>query len=84
MPLAFFTYLQAHLPDPKTHKIYMDRGTATLDALYAMPQPVVDQIVKDRGYNDVNFMTRVFEGAAHTEVDWAKRLAIPVTFLLSK
>jgi hypothetical protein len=33
-PLAAFIYLQGHLPDPSYHRLYMDRGTRELDALY--------------------------------------------------
>ena len=83
IPMALFNYLQTHLPDPAHHRIYMDRGTETLDALYAMPQPVVDQILRDKGYDETNFMTRVFSGASHTENDWSGRLDLPLQFILN-
>ena len=34
VPEAFMNYLKYNLPDPATHKIYFDYGTATLDSLY--------------------------------------------------
>ncbi len=83
LPLAGFTYLQSHLPDPATHKLYLDRGTLDLDALYAPSQPFVDEIVRERGYTDVNFMTRVFPGTGHSETAWSQRLEIPLLFLLT-
>jgi enterochelin esterase-like enzyme len=84
LPLAAFTYFQSHLPDPATHRIYMDRGTLELDALYADAQPFADDLIRDRGYTDSNFTSHVFEGAGHNERDWSARLDVPLTFLLGK
>lgn len=82
IPLAFFNYLQHHLPDPAHHRIYMDHGTETLDALYQVPQSFVDLIVRDKGYDDEHFITQVFPGTKHDEDDWSKRLALPLQFLI--
>ncbi len=84
LPLAGFRYLQAHLPDPATHKLYMDRGNLDLDALYIPFQPFVDEIVRERGYTETSFMTRVFPGTGHSETAWSQRLDIPLVFLLGK
>jgi len=82
-PLATFNYLQGHLPDPKTHKIYFDQGTATIDALFTESQAFADLVVRDRGYSEANFMSRVFPGDEHSETFWAKRVEIPLEFLES-
>ncbi len=84
VPLALFNYVQLHLPDPAHHRIYMDRGTETLDALYAVPQPVVDQLILDKGYDHDHFMSRVFQGAKHTEIDWSGRLDLPLQFIMGE
>lgn len=84
LPLAGFRYLQAHLPDPATHKLYMDRGDLDLDALYIPYQPFVDEIVRERGYTHANFMTRVFAGTGHSETAWSQRLDVPLLFLLGR
>ena len=44
MPLegVFLEYLKDNLPSPKTHKIYFDHGTETLDSLYAPYQIMAD------------------------------------------
>lgn len=81
-PLAAYNYLMRHLADPTTHRLYMDHGTTELDALYGTYQVFVDQIVRERGYTDRNSMSRVFEGTGHNEVAWAKRLDIPLVFLM--
>ena len=82
LPLAAFTYLQRHLADPATHRLYQDHGTTELDALYAPYQVFVDQIARDRGYTAARSASRVFEGAGHNERAWAARLEIPLLFLL--
>jgi enterochelin esterase-like enzyme len=84
IPLAAFQYLQAHLAAPESHRLYQDHGTTELDAMYAPYQVFVDQLVRDRGYTDAQYMTRVFEGTGHNERAWAERLEIPVLFLMGK
>jgi enterochelin esterase-like enzyme len=80
-PLATFNYLQGHLPDPATHRIYFDQGTATIDTLFSESQAFADLVVRDRGYTDKNFMSRVYPGADHSELSWAKRVDVPLVFL---
>jgi len=82
---AYISTLPSTLPDPKTHKIYFDYGTETLDAQYEPFQMKVDQIMKDKGYveND-NWVTKKFEGADHTEKSWNARVHIPILFMLAK
>lgn len=82
IPDAIMTYMKANLPNPKNHKIYFDYGTATLDTLYKPVQQQVDKIMKSKGYNKKNWMTKEFIGADHTEKSWSKRLYIPFIFLL--
>ena len=76
-------WLATHLPDPRTHRLYFDHGTATLDAQYAPFQQRMDTIARAHGYKDGrNFMTRVFEGAEHSERAWRQRVDVPLQFLL--
>ena len=78
-------YVADNLPNPATHKIYFDYGTATLDSLYEPYQLKVDAMMLKRGYQqDINFISRKFKGAAHTETDWEKRLHIPLKFMLKE
>jgi enterochelin esterase-like enzyme len=80
---AFERYLAPALPDPKTHKLYFDHGSETLDAIYARYQDRVDTVVARRGYKQgVNWLTRSFPGQKHNEVSWASRVDIPLKFLL--
>jgi enterochelin esterase-like enzyme len=82
LPLAAFNYLLAHLPDPATHRLYMDHGTVELDALYAPYQAFVNQIVRDRGYTAANSLSRVYDGQGHNELAWAARMDEVLPFLL--
>jgi enterochelin esterase-like enzyme len=84
LPLAAFNYLSEHLADPRAHRLYMDMGTTELDALYAPYQHFVDELVRDRGYTAANSVSRVFVGEGHNEGAWAKRLEIPLLFLLGR
>ncbi|MFZ2986591.1 alpha/beta hydrolase [Ideonella sp.] len=88
IPLAALRYLQQNLADPASHRIYQDHGTTELDALYAPYQPLIDQLMRDKGYAETgpaaNFMTRVFAGTGHNERAWADRLDVPVLFLMGR
>lgn len=76
-------YLPAALPPPDNHRFYFDYGTQTLDAEYEPYQVRADAIMQQAGYTpDVNWMTRKFEGAEHSERAWRERVHIPLEFLL--
>jgi predicted alpha/beta superfamily hydrolase len=83
-PTAFLLYLKMHLPDPKVHKIYFDYGDQTLDSMYPALQKKVDDVMKMKGFNSKNWETKFFTGENHSETAWAKRLDIPLLFLLNK
>lgn len=84
VPEAFLSYLQAHLPNPKTHRIYFDYGDQTLDALYPPLQKKVDEVMKAKGFTEKNWSSQSFPGDEHSELSWSRRLSIPLEFLLKK
>ena len=84
LPGAIFSYLEANLPDAKTHKMYFDYGDKTLDAFYPQYAPKVDSIFKNGGYTITNYKNLFFKGTNHSELSWQKRVNIPLTFLLKK
>ncbi|MCZ8193548.1 alpha/beta hydrolase-fold protein [Brevundimonas sp.] len=76
-------WLAAHLPPPGGHRLYFDHGTTTLDALYPPLQARMDAHLRAAGWRQgVDWITRRFEGAEHTEAAWAARADIPLAFLL--
>jgi len=80
---AFERYLAPALADPRTHRLYFDHGTETLDAIYKRYQDRVDAVVAKRGYvPDRNWLTRNYPGQKHNEISWASRVEVPLQFLL--
>jgi enterochelin esterase-like enzyme len=84
IPAAFLSYLDRKLPQPGRNRLYFDYGTATLDSLYPPLQAKVDALLRRKGYTARHWTTRAFPGEAHTEQAWARRLALPLTFVLSR
>jgi len=84
IPAVFRNYLSTNLPLAGNHKFYFDYGSETLDALYKPHQDLVDAIMISKGYTAQDWMTREFPGEDHSEHAWAKRLHIPLEFLLGK
>jgi enterochelin esterase-like enzyme len=84
IPEAFLKYLHAKLPKPGHHKLYFDCGDQTLDALYPDIQLKVDELIKNIGYSERDWITHYFPGEDHSEKSWSKRLHIPLEFLLKK
>jgi predicted alpha/beta superfamily hydrolase len=82
---AVVTYLASHLPDPATHKLYFDHGNKTLDAQYAPYQERMDAAMRSAGYQPgVNWVSKIYPGADHSERSWSQRLHVPLEFLLKK
>jgi enterochelin esterase-like enzyme len=80
---AFESYLAPALPSPRTHKLYFDHGSETLDANYARYQERIDAVVARRGYRrGVNWLSLSFPGQKHNEISWASRVETPLRFLL--
>ena len=75
---------QEKAPNPKTHRLYFDHGTATLDSLYPQHQVEITEILKSAGYDSENLKVFSFEGANHSENAWSERLHIPLEFLLGR
>ena len=80
---AFEAYLRPALPGPRSHRLYFDHGTETLDAHYAAYQARINLVVAARGYRQgVTMISRNFPGQAHNEKSWASRVDVPLRFLL--
>jgi predicted alpha/beta superfamily hydrolase len=81
IPESFFAYMKKKLPNPKTHKIYFDYGTETLDKSYLKYEYRVDEVLKQKGYDEKNYKNLKFEGENHSEKSWQKRIDIPIEFM---
>lgn len=83
IPYALLNYLMEHLPSPKTHKIYFDYGTQTLDALYLPYQDLVTTALEYKMYDEESMRNLKYEGHDHSENSWKKRLKTPLIFILN-
>lgn len=80
---AYRTWLTQHLPAAGQHKIYFDHGDQGLDALYGEHQGQVDQLMREKRYQQGrDWVTHYFPGTDHNEKAWRTRLAEPLRFLL--
>ncbi|MBB3700973.1 esterase [Flammeovirga yaeyamensis] len=81
---GIINYADKNLPDPKTHKIYFDYGTETLDAMYEPYQLRINEVMKKHKFDNSNWITKKFPGQNHSERAWDSRLDIPLVFLMGK
>ncbi len=81
---SFRSYLEKNLPKTDSRKIYFDYGDQTLDALYPPLQKKVDALMQAQGWTEKGWTTKFFPGESHSETSWAKRLNIPLEFLMAK
>ena len=84
VPESFFKYLEQNLPSSKTHEIYFDYGTKSLDESYLPYQHRVDEVLKSKGFDETNSRNLKFEGHDHSENSWNQRFHVPIEFLLNK
>ena len=79
---VFIDYLKKNIPSPKSHKIYYDFGTLGLDKKYEPFQLIVDSIMIKNGYKEnINWLTKKFEGEDHNEKFWRNRFHYAIEFL---
>lgn len=72
------------LPNPGTHKVWMSRGTKSLDADYKPFQELADRLMKEKGYRiGHDFVTKVYEKTSHNERSWASYLDQVLKFWLN-
>lgn len=84
MAEAFASWLEPRWPRLRERRLYVDRGDATIDALYPPFQDAIDGWLRARApATGLYWTSRVFPGAEHNEKAWAARLAEPLRFLLA-
>jgi len=83
-PKAIADYINDNRQNLVNKKLYMDYGTETLDSLYEAPQKNINALLEKDSIPGLNWISKKFEGAAHTENDWQRRLGIPMQFLLNE
>ncbi len=80
---AMIDFVENHLPDPSTHRLYFDHGTSTIDAYYGPWETKALLKAQEKGYvYGKNLDSYIDYGAAHEEKAWAGRVIRPLRFLL--
>ena len=69
VPAAALAYLRDKLPAPHSVRLWMDRGSTQLDALYDAAQQQVDALLRDKGFAAPRWVSVVHEGGGHNETD---------------
>lgn len=82
VPAAALAYLRDKLPAPHSVRLWMDRGSTQLDALYDAAQQQVDALLRDKGFAAPRWVSVVHEGGGHNETDWQRQLHRPLLHLL--
>ena len=78
-------WLAARLGQPDGRRVWMDHGTATLDAFYPPYQDAVDASFRSAGWQEGrDWVSREYPGAEHEENAWAARLPEVLGWLLAK
>lgn len=81
---GFRDYVDQHLPETNSSLIYMDLGTVDLDAKYSLYQDELTRVISYKYWDNEHFRTHVYDGHGHSETYWAKRLDVPLLYLLGK
>ena len=78
-------WFATRLGQPGGRRLWLDHGTATLDAFYAPYQEAIDARITASGWKSgVDWQSKVYPGAAHEENAWAARLPEMLEWLLAK
>ncbi|MGB5421996.1 MAG: alpha/beta hydrolase-fold protein [Desulfobacterales bacterium] len=79
----FSTYLNARLPEPGRHKIYLDYGNEADNAGYRYKQKRVEHLLMGKGYKfGLDWFGSWYVGDPHSETAWRDRVHVPLRFLL--
>lgn len=78
-------WFAANLGQADGRRLWLDHGTATLDAYYAPYQQQVDAGIAEAGWpRGSAWESRVYEGAEHEENTWAARLPEVLRWVLAE
>lgn len=81
---AMMEFIDRHLPEATSHRLYFDHGTSTIDAYYGPWETKALLKAQEKGYvYGKNLDSFIDYGAPHDEKAWAGRVARPLRFLFS-
>ncbi|PZR33346.1 alpha/beta hydrolase [Caulobacter segnis] len=81
---AVSLFAQRHMPRAGSHRLWLDRGTLSIDRFYPPAHAALVRALLALGYVEgVDLSVRTFAGASHDEGAWRERLDQALAFLLS-
>jgi len=72
------------LPNERHFKIWMSRGTKSLDALYEPFQNRANRLMIESGWDRHRFSSKVFHRTSHNERSWSRYVDQPIRFWLNQ
>ena len=84
LPDAIFKYMTENIPLFNKKRFYFDYGDKGLDEHYPQYSKIIDSLFLNNGYSQRNYKNLFFENHWHSEEYWAKRVQIPLKFMLNQ
>ena len=84
LPDAIFKYMSENIPLSNKKRFYFDYGDKGLDEHYPQYSKIIDSLFLNNGYSQRNYKNLFFENHWHSEEYWAKRVQIPLKFMLNQ
>ena len=84
LPEAIFKYMRENIPLFNKKRFYFDYGDKGLDEHYPQYSKIIDSLFLNNGYSQRNYKNLFFENHWHSEEYWAKRVQIPLKFMLNQ
>lgn len=85
VPNSIKEYFAKNIPSPKNHKIFFGYGNKGFPESFYKPfQTPIDDLMKQKGYTEENWISREFDGNEHNANSWAKEMPEALEFLLKK
>ena len=81
---SIYHVLTNHPKPASPIQIYMDHGTWGEDTQYGKPAHDFYQWFQNQGYSTSKLSYQIFPYADHSEVDWSRRVHVPLEFFLAQ
>ena len=80
---ALVDWMIKKLPNNENFRVWMSRGTKGLDSSYEPFQNRADKLMRELGWDENRYKTKVFHRTSHNERSWASYVNEPLRFWLN-
>lgn len=78
-------FAERHMPRAGSHRLWLDRGTLSIDRFYPLAHAALVSALHALGYAEgKDLSVRTYDGAGHDEGAWRERLDEALAFLLAR